>query len=55
MFSRIDVTFAQIAHQQLFATKDIEGQKTKIVVITVKVATLLEPVHPIVSTIKIQD
>jgi hypothetical protein len=50
-----DVAFAQIAHPQLFATKDIQRQKAKVVVKTVEVATLLQAVHPIVGTVKIRN
>ena len=54
MLSRIDVAFAQVADQQPFAAKDVEGQKAKVVVITVKVPSLLQTVHPIVGAIQIQ-
>jgi len=55
MLSRIDVAFAQVADKQPFAAEDVEGQKAKVVVITVKVAPLLKSVYSIVGTVKIQN
>ena len=51
----IDLARPQIGYQQLIATKNIERQKTVMVVITVEKATLLEPVHRIVGGVKVQD
>src|SRR5215472_12587168 len=55
MLSRIDVAFAQIADQKPFPTKDIQRQKTEVVVKAMKVPPLLQPVHSIVGTVKIQN
>ena len=46
---------AQIAHQQLLATEDIQGQETVAVVVTMKETPLLVAVHRIIGGIEVEN
>ncbi len=51
----VDLTGAQVTDQKLVAAKDIQWQKTVVVVITVKETAFLIPVYPVIGGIKIQN
>ena len=55
MLGRIDLAGPQVAHQQLIATKDIQRQKTVVIVVAMKEAPFLSAVDRIVRGIKVQD
>ena len=55
MLARIDLAGPQVGHQKLIAAKNIQRQKTVMIIITVEKTSLLEPVHRIVGGVKVQD
>ena len=55
MFGTIDLALPQVTDQQLVTAKDIQWQKTVVVVITVKEAAFLVSVYPVVGSVKIQN
>ena len=55
MFGSIDLTLPQVTDQKLVTAKDIQWQKTVVVVVTVEETAFLFTVHPVIGGIKIQD
>ena len=55
VFGPVDLSRAQVAHQQLVASEHIQGEKTVVVVVPVKEPADLLSVDPVVGGIEVQD
>ena len=55
MFGPVDLARSEITDQQLIGAKDIQGQETIMVIVTMKEATFLVAMDGIVRGIEVQD